>query len=41
MDNGKDIEVEVMGDEYGNVVDLYEGDCSVERGDEKVVEVGR
>ena len=35
----KHIEVQIMGDNYGNLVHLYERDCSVQRRFQKVVEI--
>jgi acetyl/propionyl-CoA carboxylase alpha subunit len=38
IESGKHIEIQIVGDSYGNVVSLWERECSIQRRHQKVIE---
>ena len=38
IERGRHIEVQIVGDEYGNIVHLYERECTIQRRNQKIIE---
>jgi len=38
IERGRHIEVQIVGDDYGNIVHLYERECTIQRRNQKIIE---